>query len=205
MCKKKKKKSHATDHKSQIQTPIDYTRSLTVRAPIGCWSHDHRRGFPRLFVFLGDLRQSSPIGAGESSGDMWWMSEGDVGMDGAHTGGMKRQQQQMRRRRRRRGGGAEGYCAKNTTAGFTTLQSTLCSPHGRFLNVYFLIYLFFDIRPVRFNWVLDGLGCFIGSTRRRCELMSSKISYQCHIYSCYKWWSLSFFYYSAKQNVINKF
>lgn len=142
MCKKKKKKSHATDHKSQIQTPIDYTRSLTVRAPIGCWSHDHRRGFPRLFVFLGDLRQSSPIGAGESSGDMWWMSEGDVGMDGAHTGGMKRQQQQMRRRRRRRGGGAEGYCAKNTTAGFTTLQSTLCSPHGRFLNVYFLIIYF---------------------------------------------------------------
>ena len=42
------------------------------------------------------------------------MSEGDVGMDAAHTGGMKRQRQQMRRRRRRRGGGAEGYCAENT-------------------------------------------------------------------------------------------
>lgn len=70
---------------------------------------------------------------------------GDLGMDAAHTGGMKRQQ--MKRRQQRWGGGAGGYCAKkkkkknNSGLQLTTLNSLFPLWTVTFLNAVFFITL----------------------------------------------------------------
>lgn len=62
----------------------------------------------------------------------------DLGMDAAHTGGMKKKQQ-MKRRRQRRGGGAGGYCAAKNNSGLlqATVHSLFPSWMETFLNGLF--------------------------------------------------------------------